>query len=311
MMPDFVISVRRRRRGRFVAEPGRTRFLVVPGGALPAPGQAVRSRSAWLASLLAAGDGRSVLVFVHGYASSLGDVMWRHRRLESNLRAAGFTGSLVSFDWPSADCTLNYLEDRDDAKATALALVRDGIALICRRGQDRCDVAVHVLAHSMGAYVVREAFDDADDRRALAEVNWSVAQMVFVAADVSRRSLSESDARSRSLYRHCARLTNYSNPYDAALAISNVKRIGVAPRAGRVGLPEDAPRKAVDVDCGAHWSELNEDAAERRGRFDHSWHFGDGVFVRDLAATLRGQVDRHRLVTRRVLARNRTELVSA
>ena len=38
--------------------------------------------------------------------------------------------------------------------------------------------------------------------------------------------------------------------------LSNVKRVGVAPRAGRVsrvGLPDNAPAKAVGVDCGAHF----------------------------------------------------------
>lgn len=34
---------------------------------------------------------------------------------------------------------------------------------------------VHVLAYSMGAFVVREAFDDADDRRRIAAVNWTVS----------------------------------------------------------------------------------------------------------------------------------------
>ncbi|OYV04748.1 MAG: hypothetical protein CFE26_15240 [Verrucomicrobiales bacterium VVV1] len=34
------------------------------------------------------------------------------------------------------------------------------------------------------------------------------------------------------------------------LKLSNVKRIGVAPRTGRVGLPENAPGKAVGVDSG-------------------------------------------------------------
>lgn len=37
----------------------------------------------------------------------------------------------------------------------------------------------------------------------------------------------------------------------SVLKLSNVKRVGVAPRAGRVGFPESAPAKAVGVDCGA------------------------------------------------------------
>lgn len=37
------------------------------------------------------------------------------------------------------------------------------------------------------------------------------------------------------------------------LKLSNVKRIGGAPRAGRVGLPESAPAKSVGVVCGARF----------------------------------------------------------
>jgi hypothetical protein len=91
--------------------------------------------------------------------------------------------------------------------------------------------------------VTREAFDDADDRRAVARVNWTTSQLVFIAGDVSSDSLSAGNPTTESLYRHCIRLTNYSNPNDEALQIANVKRVGVAPRAGRVGLPTTRRRR--------------------------------------------------------------------
>ncbi len=61
-----------------------------------------------------------MLVFIHGYNNSHEIIMQRHRTLKKNLKEKGFKGLLVSFDWPSADHPLNYLEDRSDAKATAL-----------------------------------------------------------------------------------------------------------------------------------------------------------------------------------------------
>ena len=33
--------------------------------------------------------------------------------------------------------------------------------------------------------------------------------------------------------------------------------------------------------------------------FDHSWHIGDPVFTRDIVHTMRGDIDRHEIVTRR------------
>jgi esterase/lipase superfamily enzyme len=90
------------------------------------------------------------------------------RKLRVALRGQGFRGTVIGFDWPSAGQALNYLEDRKDAKATALALVDEGIATFAALQRQDCPIHVHVLAHSMGCYVVREAFDDADDRPAIA-----------------------------------------------------------------------------------------------------------------------------------------------
>ncbi len=49
------------------------------------------------------------------------------------------------------------------------------------------EINVLLLAHSTGAYVVREAFDDADDRRRIAAINGTVSQLVLIAGDVPRR----------------------------------------------------------------------------------------------------------------------------
>ena len=53
-----------------------------------------------------------------------------------------------------------------------------------------CKIDMHVLVHSMGAYVVREAFDDVDDTADIAQKSWSVSQVMLVGADVSVASLS-------------------------------------------------------------------------------------------------------------------------
>jgi len=115
--------------------------------------------------------------------------------------------------------------------------------------------------------------------------------------------MSRSDSRSRSLYRHCTRLTNYQNPFDRVLKLSNVKRAGVAPRAGRRGLPGKHPDKAVNINCGAHFD-------ENYGGKDngHSWYFEDKVFLADLVATLSGDTDRQVIAQRRLDARGKLHL---
>ena len=293
-MPDFLITSRRIRRGEFIAEPGRALFLKVPSNRTPAPDHSI-ARKSWLDEVMHAGhtgqddhsgeDCGDIAIFVHGYNTSPADVARRHRKLSRGLRRAGFGGALVSYDWPSDDRAINYLEDRVDAKLTALALVRDGIALLAATHKRGCRHNVHVIAHSMGAYVVREAFDDADDRPAIAASNWNISQLCLVGADISSRSMAADDARSRSLYRHATRVTNYFNPYDSVLKLSNVKRAGVAPRAGRRGLPDEIPERAIDVNCGArHKGQHGDDPG-------HSWYFDDTAFIADLAATLAGDTD--------------------
>lgn len=304
-MPDYIITTRNVRRGAFGSEPGPTRFLRVPSNRNPQPDHAIR-RAGWVDAVLAAGhtgqdthsgdDCGEIVVFVHGYNTSPGFVAQRHRQLRKDLGATGYKFALVSFDWPSDDRAINYLEDRSDAKLTALRLVDDCITLLAATQFRGCKYNVHVVAHSMGGYVVREAFDDADDRPAVAASNWTVSQICLVGADVSSTSMTASDARSRSLYRHCTRLTNYQNPFDRALKLSNVKRAGVAPRAGRRGLPDEHPDKAVNVNCGSYYKKQFASARDN----GHSWYFEDAVFLADLAATLSGDADRRVIASRRL-----------
>jgi esterase/lipase superfamily enzyme len=293
--------------GGFSTEPApadQVRYLRVPDDGEIAPRHEI-ARDLWVGEiqqLAEAGatpqpatDGvaiGSVLIFIHGFNNGLAAVIGRHRQLQADLAAVGWNGVVVSYDWPSASCALNYLEDRADAKSTAFALVRGGIRLLAASQRAGCNIAVHLLAHSTGAYIVREAFDHADDNAVLRNQVWSVGQCVFIAGDVSSASLGDSDS-SCSIYRHSVRLTNYSNGADEVLQISNLKRLGVAPRVGRVGLPDDAPASAVNVDCTAYWRTLDEN--QRRfsdGVFCHSWYFGDLGFTRDLAETLHGGLDR-------------------
>lgn len=301
---DFVFSVRGVRNGKFGDEPSASSFLEVPGNRADFDPSHKITKSAWVRKVIdeakhapEGGDvGRGDIVFyVHGFNNSTATVLKRHRGIAAGLRANGFKGVVVSFDWPSADSALNYLEDRVDAKQTAFRLVDEGIRTFAALQEPSCRINLHVLAHSMGAYVLREAFDDADDRPAIAQSSWSVSQIMLVAADVSAAGMAEGNPKSSSLYRHCVRLTNYYNHYDEILSLANVKRIGVAPRAGRVGLPANVPAKAVDVYCGQYYRDNYGTSDATRG---HNWYFDDAIFLRDIFDTIDGRIDRADIPTR-------------
>ncbi len=312
---DYIFTVRRTSKGAFTAEPGRTHFLEVPESATDiSPDQAISRGSkkipdSWARKIMVeARSGKNpvtgqprgdIVIYVHGFNTPTKVMLERHRKLQAGLKKHGFEGCVISFDWPSASMALNYLEDRSDAKSTARYLVDVGIAGFADRQTQECEINLHIIAHSMGAFVVREAFDDADDRPGIAAKSWSVSQVLLLSGDVSAGSLEAGNPKSSSLYRHCVRLTNYHNPFDGALSLSNVKRVGVAPRAGRVGIRSPEPSNAVNVDCGPHFK-ARKASFEDIPNASHTWYFFDDTFMKDAAATIQGDVDRKMIETRRV-----------
>lgn len=360
MSVDYVISVRNVVNGTWGSEPGIVRWLRVPAAeTAPRPEHAITSdsdRRKYIDEVIEASGGPGMdasigqpdgdlLVYVHGYNNSVTDVLTRHRLVKRRLREFGYEGEVLSFDWPSGESTLAYLEDRSDAKDTAFLLVEECIKpfaamqtggavdeswsdveltgnetpaelIALREGQVEaarrnarnarpCYTNVHVLGHSTGAYVIREAFDDADDRRSLSSRNWSISQVAFFAADISKSSFNLGDSATTSLIRHSARITNYYNLYDAVLSISNAKRLLTSSRLGRVGLPDECDGKCVDVDCSDHYCTLNEPGSlAGKTTYGHSWYFDEDDAVtaplyEDLALTIRGGVDRNVIRTRK------------
>jgi esterase/lipase superfamily enzyme len=313
-MPDYVICARNVKGKKFGDEPAPSSYLFVPEDAEPSPAHAQSSGDKWATRVLAEArkgvpraEMGNILVFVHGYNNGQQTVMERHRRLRDDLSANDFKGVVVSFDWPSGDIGAFYLEDLVDANRSAYQLVGDGIMLLAGLQVPDCQVIIHILAHSMGAYVTREAFTAADDADDLAGKTWYTSQIMLIAGDISSGSLSADEHRTSGLYRNCTRLTCYSNRHDDVLGLSNVKRAGIKPRAGRVGLPDDAPTKAVNVDCGAYWPTIPK-GQKVIGNREHSWHIGDPVFTRDMIDTMNG-VDREIMVTREMVDLNRFLLV--
>jgi pimeloyl-ACP methyl ester carboxylesterase len=307
-MVKYWISARKVSGGQFVdqIDLGATRYLRVPDGQTPAPSQEI-ARTQWVKEILglfpvkdpAYGPSGDILFFVHGFNNTINDVDQRHQLVQAGLAANNFDCRVISFDWPCDDVALAYLDDRDHAKKTAILLVNAGIKPFVAAQARICDINVHVLGHSMGAYLIREAFDHADDGQT-SSANWTANQLVLIAGDVSAASFSQSNPSTESTYRHCYRLTNYFNGYDEVLQISNAKRIGLAPRVGRVGLPPDVPDKAVNIDCSAYFHNTYGSGGPGLdiATLSHSWFFKDQVFLKDLSETLRGATDRQFVAVR-------------
>ena len=313
----YVVCTRRVRQGCFGNEPGPATYLKVGNHQDPTPADKI-SRRAWFDEVRDLADGAAdnridpagdVLVFVHGYNNDQAIVMARHRQLQADLWAEGFRGLVVSFDWPSASSPVNYLEDRWDASETAITLVTGCIMHLAARQKAArqkaarqktgCDTNVHLLGHSTGAYVIREAFYHARKKGVLHRSSWKVSQVGFVGGDIASATLAVNDTISHPLFERSLRITNYSNRYDKVLKVSNAKRLGLRPRVGRVGTPQRAHPSVVNVDCSTYFRVLDPASQPRFGKFCHSWHIGNKVFSRDFAYVLHGGVDRHGIPTRR------------
>ncbi len=309
---DYVLCTRALSKGQFTIEPGAARYLAVPPGATDLLPEHAATTKSWVESVLFDADpGKlstkleqhgEVLFFIHGFNTTTAQMLERHRLIRKGLNAAGWRGALIGFDWPSANSTINYLEDRFDAMDTARTLVRGGIQLFTKAMRPNCRVNMHVLAHSMGAFVLREAFGTADYLRSIAQVSWTVGQTILVAGDISQGCLAAGHAMGDGIYVHSTRVTNYSNPWDGALSVSGAKRLGASPRAGRVGLPATAPSKAVNVDTGDYFQAHEKTFAGKGLEFaGHTWYFNDKAFYRDLSLTLQGEIDRNAIPTRAVI----------
>jgi esterase/lipase superfamily enzyme len=292
-MSDFVLSVRGRSGTGYNNRLAGAKYLKMPEGAAPHKDHEL-SFTRWGAALRdEAGCGTdkkgNILFFVHGFNTEVFELMERHGKIRDGLRAQGYDGAIVSFDWPSNGHVLGYVNDRLDARAAANTLMEDGIRPFAKAQTPDCDVNVHVLAHSMGCFLTRECFDYADDDPTSAQSSWMISQVAMVAADISRRSMREGSSNARSLIRRSTRVTNYYSRHDQVLSISEVKRVGVSRRLGRVGAPDDRSEKVVNLDC----SDLYQSIPAHHGCTEsHRWYFDEPQFYADLCATLISNLDR-------------------
>jgi esterase/lipase superfamily enzyme len=194
------------------------------------------------------------------------------------VRGRHFECMVIGFDWPTAGNAAMYSYDRFEAQAAASNLVKGGIIPFARFTLKDCPVRVHVMAHSMGGFVVREAFRSVDKGHDANLANdWRIGQLVLFAADISSNCFSLGNPDMLPVFRHCGRLTNYFSGHDEAL----------------------------DVDCGPRYAAVPDRKFEViDGMISHSWYLEDEFWYDDLAYTLMGQLDRNVIPTRTLVAEN-------
>jgi esterase/lipase superfamily enzyme len=96
------------------------------------------------------GSNRDVLLYVHGFNTSYDEARFRLAQIVDDAR---FGGVAVLYTWPTAGSLLDYGAAKENA-----TIARDALSKLLHRLSELPDIGrVHILAHSMGAWLAMEA----------------------------------------------------------------------------------------------------------------------------------------------------------
>jgi esterase/lipase superfamily enzyme len=226
---------------------------------------------------------KDVLVYLHGYATSFRDALVNAARLQENH--AAHIGDTAVFSWPSDGRTIpwqSYKSDRTDARASGPAFARAFIKAaefmrgVVRAGGPRCQARIHLVAHSMGNYVLRNALQEV--QRFVASTPRLFDHVFMMAADEDYDCF-ELEHKLTVLPRAAADVHVYFNRGDAALRISD----GTKGNPNRLGT--DGPRHPLNVPANV----VNIDASEIVGGItEHSYYLDTPRVVEDMNGVFAG-----------------------
>ena len=233
-------------------------------------------QATWLGHLKSQMGSNDVLIFVHGFNTSQAKMLRRLRKLKKGLVLNGFRGAVTAFSWPNRERATGYLSDKNDVPKFAKSLLQDAVLPIWSMPERP---NIHILCHSMGAYVFLLAFSGELPPRKLNEV-------AFVAADLDRPTFIENEPPPRLLQLWAKRATNYYSLQDRVLDVAE-NIVHGDPRLGRDGLPRPTGANLFDVACANRY--LSPAYEGRRDRnYSHTWYFDDANWLKDVRLTLRG-----------------------
>ncbi|RVT93960.1 alpha/beta hydrolase [Sphingomonas crocodyli] len=227
------------------------------------------------------------VIFIHGFNVSFEDALKSAALLSDSLEFEGKKLNVVLFSWPSdgkAIPLMSYYSDRDDARVTAPALARLYLRLwdfISQMKTDEyCGRALHILAHSMGNYVLRNGLQAlrAKEPRRIARL---FDQIILAAPDEDDDAF-ETDDKLRMLPALARQVTAYYNRNDRALLVSD-KTKSNPDRLGSDGprMIDMVPKKVAFVDCSRF-------AGQSDTLVQHSYFVNCKEVTADIRAVLEG-----------------------
>jgi esterase/lipase superfamily enzyme len=164
---------------------------------------------------------QDVLLVIHGYANTFESGILGSAEAAHSLQY--MDNPTFAFTWPSNGELLHYFLDKPDAKASARAVarsIRRLVEFLSKLSADQqCGQKVHVLAHSMGNYVLRHAI------QAFLEIGGGIrphifSQILLVGADDDADALARED-KLRPICAMADRVSVFYTNEDALLVTSD------------------------------------------------------------------------------------------
>jgi len=197
-----------------------------------------------------------LLLLLHGYACTFQDALSNAAELKTLWSTSSRPLETAVFSWPANGTVtpwLDYASDRDDARSSAKAVARALQRLLSYlRELDRedwCNANIHLVAHSMGNYVLRNAL-----QAMLSDVGERplprILKTVFLMAADEDSDTFEDPKKLARLPELAESVLVYFARNDQALTISDVTK-GNPDRLGATGprTLTSLPQKVTLIDC--------------------------------------------------------------
>lgn len=176
------------------------------------------------------GSNRDILLYIHGFNTSLQDARFRLAQVVADGR---FGGVPVLFTWPSQNNLFSYISDKERATASRDPLEKLMLSLSQVPGVGR----IHILAHSMGTWLAMEALRE----NAIAghpDLDGKLGDVMLAAPDIDLAVFKEQMAR----IGEAAHVSIFVSAGDRALSLSS-RLAGDRPRLGALD-PHNARDRA-------------------------------------------------------------------
>ncbi|WP_345977558.1 alpha/beta hydrolase [Sulfurimonas sp. HSL3-7] len=166
---------------------------------------------------------RDLLIFIHGFNTSFSNAAIRCAQLAHDTN---FNGEAIFYSWPSKENPATYSKDKDRA--------RENFVFFANFLQDiagKTDKKIHIVAHSMGTYILMNSLAILDDRMSKDDHILSFrrsrnngkifAQIILAAPDIAKDDYYQSFSK-HNFQNMAENITLYSAANDHVLDSSQI-----------------------------------------------------------------------------------------